>query len=416
MKKENVISALVEGKVLAEIIKKIDEVTGNLFRIMWARTIPIDPNKIVFMTYSNSYMCNPKYIQSQLAKEKLPYDMVWICNKGAKNIEVNFPETVRVARRGTIEAFREMASARLWIDNSLNFLWNPIGKKKGQVYIETWHGSLGLKRAGKGDVKNQRWVRASRKCDKYTDICISNSKFEDFVYRDTHWHKAQIWQLGHARNDILLNEDERFQKEISEKVRSFFNLEETDKILLYAPTFRESGSTQAYNIDFARLRKTLEECYGGTWKILLRYHFHDRKKSVDSSEEYLIDATKYIDMQELLCVADIGISDYSSWLCDYILTRRPAFIYATDIAEYNTERGLYYPLETTPFPIATNNDELMDNIRNFNESEYEEKVKGFLEEKGCIDDGHAAERIVEKIKEIMDLKDQSDWRKQKWHL
>lgn len=406
MEKQNVIKSLYEGRVIKSSINKMDSILGTMFRYYISITTKIDPNKIVFMTYSNSYICNPKYIQQKIAEKGLPYDMVWICNKGAKNIEKNFPESVRVARRGTYEAYREIASAKIWIDNSINFLWEPVIKKRGQIYIETWHGSLGLKRAGKEDIKNPKWLKASEKCNPYTNYCISNSDFENFVYRDTHWSKTKILKLGHARNDILFNKNKEFCQKIKAKVYEYFSLEENDKILLYAPTFRDSGTTKVYDIDFKRLKETLEEKYGGTWKILLRHHFHNRKKKFtggkeEEQENYLIDATKYIDMQELLCVTDIGISDYSSWLCDFVLTKRPAFIYAVDIDEYNTERGLYYPLETTPFPIATNNDELMNNILKFDAEEYEKKAEKFIREKGCIDDGNASERIVKVIQKLM---------------
>lgn len=413
---ENIFRALVEGIFIKKIIEtikvffvtlpkriinRIDVLIGDLSRYIWASTIPVDPNKIVFMTYSNAYICNPKYIQQQIDKENLPYDMVWVCNKGAKNISKNYPASVRVVRRGTMEAFREIASAKIWIDNSINFLWDPIPKKKNQIYIETWHGSIGLKRVGKKDVKNKRWVHASKKCNKYTDFCISNSTFEDFVYRETHWKSTPILQFGHARNDILINNDANLLAEIRNKVCEYFQIEPTDKILLYAPTFRDNGDMSVYDIDFMRLKEMLEFKYGGNWKILLRYHFHDRKKKVKNTGDFLLDATGYIDMQELLCVTDIGISDYSSWLCDFILTRRPAFIYATDLESYNTERGLYYPLETTPFPIATNNDELIQNMLEFDFDKYIENVEMFLKDKGCIDDGHASERIVNHIKKLM---------------
>lgn len=405
MERQNVINALYEGRFTKSFINKIDKIISTAFKYYTSVTTKIDPNKIVFMTYSNSYICNPKYIQQKIAEKGLSYDMVWICNKGAKNIEKNFPATVRVARRGTFEAYKEIASAKLWIDNSINFLWEPIIKKPGQIYVETWHGSLGLKRAGKDDIKDPKWLKACKKCNKYTDYCISNSDFENFVYRNTHWDKTKILKLGHARNDILFDRNEEDIRRIKSKVYQYFDLDESDKILLYAPTFRDSGTTEVYNIDFEKLKETLEEKYGGTWKIFMRHHFHNRKKKVkrgeEGSEDYLIDATKYIDMQELLCIADIGISDYSSWLCDFVLTKKPAFVYAVDIEEYNTERGLYYPLETTPFPIATNNEELMNNIMKFDQKDYEEKAETFIRQKGCIDDGNASERIVRVIQKLM---------------
>ena len=115
----------------------------------------------------------------------------------------------------------------------------------------------------------------------------------------------------------------------------------------------------------------------------------------------IIDVTMYQDIQELLASADIAITDYSSCIFDFMLTKKPGFIYATDIEEYNTERGFYYPLEETPFPIARNNEELIQNILNFDNEKYQQKVEKFLKDKGCIEDGHASERVVELIKEII---------------
>ena len=84
-----------------------------------------------------------------------------------------------------------------------------------------------------------------------------------------------------------------------------------------------------------------------------------------------------------------------------MLSRKPAFVYAEDIEKYNTDRGFYYPLESTPFPVSRNNDELCQNIKNFDFKKYKEDVENFLEEKGCIEDGHASERIVDLIEWII---------------
>lgn len=106
-------------------------------------------------------------------------------------------------------------------------------------------------------------------------------------------------------------------------------------------------------------------------------------------------------MQELIAVTDVAITDYSSWIYDFVLLRKPGFIFATDIGKYNNERGFYYPLEETPFPIAKNNDELIKNILTFENEGYQERVESFLIDKGCYEDGHASERVAELINEIM---------------
>ena len=102
-----------------------------------------------------------------------------------------------------------------------------------------------------------------------------------------------------------------------------------------------------------------------------------------------------------MIAADIGVTDYSSWIFDYILLKRPGFILADDLEEFEKSRDFYYPLSETPFPISTNNETFIEQIRMFDEREYQKAVTRFLEARGCMEDGHASERIVEKIRELI---------------
>ena len=74
-----------------------------------------------------------------------------------------------------------------------------------------------------------------------------------------------------------------------------------------------------------------------------------------------------------------------------------------DLEKYDQERGFYYPLETTPFPIAMDQEELSGEIADFDEELYTERCQSFLEEKGCMEDGHACTRIVDKIQELIGI-------------
>lgn len=155
-------------------------------------------------------------------------------------------------------------------------------------------------------------------------------------------------------------------------------------------------------MNFEEIKNSLKNKFNNEWVILMKLHpliieLWDNYKY----KKNVINATNYSDIQELLYCADIVFTDYSSCVFDFILSKKPAFIYATDIDNYKNGRGLQYPLEDTPFPIATNNDELIKNIENFDNDKYQTKVEEFLKEKGCIDDGHASERVVELIKDII---------------
>lgn len=91
----------------------------------------------------------------------------------------------------------------------------------------------------------------------------------------------------------------------------------------------------------------------------------------------LIDACFYPDIQELLVSSDAAITDYSSCIFDFMLSRKPAFVFATDIKDFNNDRGFYYPLEATPFPIAVNNKELVENVLKFDDEKYQKILQTF---------------------------------------
>lgn len=137
--------------------------------------------------------------------------------------------------------------------------------------------------------------------------------------------------------------------------------------------------------------------------VLVRLHprSQDMVATIIPSSAGVVDATQYVDIQELLAAADCLVTDYSSCAFDFMLTRRPVFLYATDINQYVTERGFYYPLESTPFPLAHDNAELMKNVDAFDEAVYLPKVEAFIKEKGCMEDGHASERVADLIEQIV---------------
>ena len=378
----------------------------NKFKFLKYKLNIIKKDKIVLSNFSGkSYGCNPKYITEEILRQKLPYDIVWLVEDKTKEYK-NFPSEVRFEDYYSLAGVKELLTAKVWIDNTRKpFFWeNKLKKSKNQYYIQTWHGAIGIKKM-EGDIADGKdwWKKWAKVDSKNIDCIISNSKFlTDLYKRETcFWYKGRVEQTGHPRNDIFFKSESERQT-ITEKVYSALGIEKNKKIILYVPTFRDDGDVSCLNIDFERLKIAIEEKYGNEYNVVLRLHPNVPADILTNfNNEYFINATLYPDIQELLLAADIVISDYSSCMFDFMLTRRPVFIYASDIEKYNTERGFYYPLESTPFPIATNNEELIENINNFNYDEYGNNVDKFLKEKGCVDDGHASERVVEIIKEYM---------------
>lgn len=398
---EKILKCMVEGKLLKVIFMKIRSIIDMMLSVparLWlCWRSKVDSNKVIFMTYNNDYICNPKYICEEILRQDLPLDLVWVTTK-KKMTSDQYPDGIRLVNRSTYEFFKEAATAKVWVDNAVCFPWNPIPKKKEQFYLQTWHGSMGLKRIGTQDVKDRRWAFAAKLAGKWTDVCISNSQFETEVFRQTHWPDTPIEELGHARNDILFA-DEQEKAAIRTRVCKAFGIPQNKKIALYAPTFRNGGDAKYYNMNYSRILDTLEETFCGEWVLLNRFHFKTKSaRTGHIVDERIMGATQYPDIQELMVAADLGITDYSSWICDFVLTGKPGFIYAPDLSSYNQERGFYYPLDSTPFPIAKSNDEMVERIRSFDMETYTQKRETFLKERGCKEEGKAAAQIVEIIK------------------
>lgn len=379
----------------------IDEWIGARVRASMFKDKPIVENRIVFGTFQNCYTCNCKYVAEEIRRRGLDYELIFLVNKDVfyNKDKYEVPKGVKLVVRGSLASYFALTSAKFWVDNALNCIWKDIPKKEGQIYIDTWHGSLGIKRLG----GEKRWIALAKRSNQFIDYFLTDSVFEEHVFHDSFWPDVKQLKFGHPRNDIFFDPEKL--KALKEKVYGFYKIAPSVRTALYAPTFRDNKSdVSAIKIDCRLLKETLEKKFGGEWKIIVKAHMHNRHnpklRHMFANRDDIIDASDYVDMQELLAAADVGITDYSSWIFDFIMKGSPAFIYARDIKQYINSRGFFYPLDETPFAIADNDQALSQNIMDFDAEAYAAKLEAFFEEKGCYEDGHAAERIVDFICEL----------------
>ncbi len=391
------------NKLLLAVSSRIDHVILRVYKWWLARTADVDDKSIVLTTMQGEYTCNIKYIADELLRRDLPYNITWVLRGASLG---PYPSGMQFVKDDTPEYYKAIARAKVVVQNGHSLQKNEVQKGKHQYWLQTWHGSLGLKRL-EGAGGDKKFYEKMRALDaKQTDFMLSNSTFEDTVFESTYWPGVPILKLGHARNDVLLDRSKETAVHLRKKVLKRLNIADTgQKFLLFAPTHDDKNLNQAFgNIDFENLRDTLKNKYGGDWEILIRTHNSNKRQSdrwLAGLPVYCHNASFYPDMQELMVVADVGLTDYSSWICDYILTRKPSFLYGANVKKYNKTRGFYHKIEDTPFTMATNNAELMRNISAFDKKQYEKKIGSFLDTCGAIDDGNASKRIVDEIEQLM---------------
>ena len=363
------------------------------------RLFPLQ-NKVVASSFKGQkYGDNPQYILEKLREINDKIDMVWLKEIGHKYAVPSWIRTESWNLR--LKSIYEIATAKVVIDT--HRFQKEIRKRKGQLFIETWHGGLGIKKLDTDSPLycNSKYINDEiATTNKLADVFISQSDHLSNIYRNTFGYKGPIWKCGYPKNDIFFTEN----RKIRDKVRQEFGLKD-EHILLYAPSFRDSFykvkeiDTTVYDVDFALLASSLQERFGGEWIIMVRWHplFAEeirKKKDIPSS---VIDATLYPDMQELLLSADALLSDYSSCLFDAALREIPCFIFATDYESYKESRGVYYELDELPFPYSCNKKDLSKCILGFDDKQYKNDLKLFFQRTGLVETGHAGENIARKI-------------------
>lgn len=351
--------------------------------------LPIQKSKVVVSNfYGRGYSDNPKAIVSELLSRNAGMRIIWLMGKDVKN---DLPQGVEPCTIGTFRAVYHLTTAKVWIDNCRKGAWY---KKKGQIYLQTWHG-FALKRIEKDALHGLRpqdeayGIRDSAQID----LLLSGSTTMSDIFRRCFWYEGEIALFGSPRNDALFHP----VPDTEEKVRRTLGIPQRKRMILYAPTFRVDRSTDVYDVDFQRLRNACAKRFGGEWVVVLRLHpaMVAKAELMQSDGVTVFNATCYSDLQELLTVADGVVTDYSSLMFDYGLTGKPCFMYVPDLEAYRLDRNFYLDLLHLPFAQAENNDALERIIGNFEQESYRKKLAEFYRTHGFREDGQASRRTVD---------------------
>lgn len=368
---------------------------------------PIKNNKIVVSTFEGDggYCCNPRYIVEELLKRDDNLEIVWLTH----DVNREFPQGIKVVQDTMINKVFHLSTARVWIDNYRK----PLGtvKRKNQLYIQTWHASIGFKAVGlyRGELFPKIAYIVSEADSSLADYFISNSEYCDKIYPRKLLYSGPIIHSGSPRVDCLINRKDELHREIRDR----YEIDKETKLVMFAPTFRGGNqkeekkvSSSIPNISFECLLKVLSDTWGGEWKCLLRLHPQVSAKMREISfcerSDKIIDVSQAPDISELIAACDVLITDYSSCAFDALFAHIPVFLYAEDVQEYIQDRGQFmWTREELPFDFAENSEELKDIIEKFDLQKYIFRANEFMKKNGVKEDGHASERVADVIENYM---------------
>ena len=361
--------------------------TRLLLRLFYV--FPVQKDKVIYLSYGGKkFNCNPKYVYRYLIDNTSKIRHVWVLvdptNKDLNN------ETKQIENKGFTFIYN-MLTAKVIISNASLPTYLPIRRK--QRYIDTWHGGGAYKKTGVSYNRTPFQIKKLEWISEELDIFVSSSRIFTETKSENHLiSKEKFFEVGMPRNDVLFKKNEAFIM----KVKKYYNIDPETNIVLYAPTYRKEDDDASYYewIDFQEVTRALEKKFGGKWVVMTRMHYYLDDKI---NFEHAINVSSYDDLQELLQAADVLITDYSSVMWDFSLTRKPCFVYAPDLEDYEKNRSFFTPPERWPFKIASSNEELAEAIEYFNQEEYNEAVRRHHSEQGSFETGTATEKVARKV-------------------
>lgn len=327
-----------------------------------------DKELIVFSSFGGRrFDDSPKVIYDLMIKDRRfsEYKLVWAFIDPSK-FQLPVGKKMRV---DTFEYFKTLLKARVWITNTTMNRGLDI---KG-IYtfsFNTWHGTP-IKKIG-FDVDMGKHTFVTRSKSKISDILLAQGEHDKKIFsRCFGLPRENVKIIGLPRNDELVPEKTKSRRL---ELRHKFAIPSEKKVILYAPTFREyekegANCVLSLPVDFTKWQKKL----GNEYVLLLRAH-HEVVKLMNVSEnEFLKNVSNYPNLNELMIVSDILISDYSSILFDYSIQAKPMFCFAYDYDQYEKERGFYFDIRKELSNEGLDNEErLLEALLNMN---IQERIK-----------------------------------------
>ena len=332
--------------------------------------------------YGRTVGCNPQAIDRALAAQAPDVVRYW----SVVDLSVAVPEGAVAVVEGSPEWWRARAASRLLVVN--DWLRRRFARKPGQRVLQTWHGTplkrLALHRPGFDPRRMAAVVKESRRWD----VLLAQNTYSERILRKAYaFFGRPIWVEGYPRNDALVTGD-------AASIRAALGIEQGERVLLYAPTWRDDRTEMVDFVDPEELARQTDAV------VLVRGHSRTIDTGRDRAGARVIDVTGYPETSQLLLAADALITDYSSVMFDFSVTGKPMYFLVPDLDHYRGQlRGFYFDLASrAPGPLVGSQKELVDALADpEHEKTFGARYMAWRAQFNSRDDGHAAERVVDRI-------------------
>lgn len=334
--------------------------------------------------YGRSASDNPAGIDRAVARLRPDLDRYW----SVVDASVPVPDGAIPVIEGSREWWDARGSARLLVVNDwLRLRWR---RRPQQRVLQTWHGTMIKRLAIDRPRVGLRTLLAVLRERARWDILLTQNSYAAEIFRSAYAFRDPIWLEGYPRNDVLIDGDPGL-------VRARLGIPPGARVVLYAPTWRDDRTEM---VDYLDLESFADQLPAGD-VLLVRGHSRTLPYGRDLEASRLLDVTTYPDVAELLLVADVLVTDYSSVMFDFASTGRPTIFYTPDLDHYSQElRGFYFDLiAEAPGPVVDSKEALLEVLAHLERraAVFEGARIAWRERFTPHDDGLAGERVVRRL-------------------
>lgn len=359
--------------------------------------LPIRPVVVLASQRTSTLSGNLVYIETELARRNPPIPVHVIAYRTAGGSVWRRVQALRnVFRAGYV-----LATSRVFVVDDYFFPMYVITPRPGTIRVQTWHAAGAFKKIGysvldKAFGADEDLVNRVAIHSNY-DVCLMTSGKATVHYIDAYRQPLErfVTELGYPRTDVFFDEVRKARAIAA--IRTRYAIPAGRKLLLYAPTFRGDTVNSARYDDSLDLG-VMHAALAGEWLVLMRLHPFVRTGPTLSraTAGFAIDVSGWPDINELMLVADLMVTDYSSAIFEFALLERPMAFLAPDSDAYEHERGFYFDFRSgVPGPVFETTADLAAYVK---AGRFDvERAVAFARESFDVADGHSTERFVDRV-------------------
>ena len=235
-----------------------------------------------------------------------------------------------------VRGMYQLCTARLFVVDNAYLPVHVRPHRRGTTVVQVWHAVSAVKRFGL-DTATPPPEPERTFLHRYYDYVVVSSEGVRTTYAAAlRTPRGRVLALGTPRTDLFF--DPAGMEAARQRMLHAHPGLSGRQVVVYAPTFRGRGRTKrpASNLDAVRLRAALPPEYA----LVLKMHPNVESGSV-ATAGYDVVVDQAAELNELLCVTDVLVTDYSAAAFEYALLRRPLIVLVPDLADYERDPGMY---------------------------------------------------------------------------